>query len=70
MKTIYCIIETPNFNGKKCSPAQIVREFKSRETAENSNYCNQKNDVLTKKQADKIIEKWNIEFFNNNYECK
>lgn len=70
MKTTYCIIETPNYNGKKCSPAQIIKEFTTRETAENSDFCRRYSDILTKKQAEKIIEKWNIEFKNGDYECK
>jgi len=70
MKTTYCIIQTSNYNGKKCAPAQIIKEFSSRKTAENSNYCRGFDSVITKIQAEKIIEKWNKEFFNGDYDCK
>ena len=70
MKTTYCIIETPNYNGKKCSPSQIIKEFATRKTAENSDFCKAYSDVLTKRQAEKIIDKWNTEFYNGDYEYK
>ena len=28
MKTTYCIIETPNYSGKKCAPAQTKMKTK------------------------------------------
>lgn len=70
MKTTYCIIEMPNYNGKKCAPAQIVKEFSKRKSAENSDMCRGVDCVFTKKQADKIIKKWNSEFYNGDYEYK
>ena len=70
MKTTYCIIETPNFDGKKCAPAQIIKEFATRKAGENSDFCKSYSDVLTKKQAEKIIKKWNCEFYNGDYEYK
>ena len=70
MKTTYCIIETPNYNGKKCAPAQIIKEFSTRKKAENSDMCRGVDYIFTKKQADKIISKWNTEFNNGDYEYK
>ena len=70
MKTTYCIIETSNYNGKKCAPAQIIKEFKTRKAAENSDMCRGVDYVLTKRQAEKIIKKWNNEFFSGDYEYK
>ena len=70
MKTTYCIIETPNFDGKKFAPAQIIKEFATRKAGENSDFCKSYSDVLTKKQAEKIIKKWNCEFYNGDYEYK
>lgn len=56
MKTTYCIIETPNYNGKKCSPAQIIKEFTTRETAENSDFCRRYSDILTKNKLKKLLK--------------
>ena len=67
MKTTYCIIETPSFAGRKCKPAQITKEFTSRKAAENSNHCARRSDVITKKQADAIIKKWNKEYFDGDF---
>lgn len=70
MKTKYCLIETPEFNGKKCAPAQIIATFSTRKAGEHSDDCIRVSDVLTLRQAEKIIDKWNNEFFSGNYEAK
>ena len=60
----YVSVEAPYYQGQKASPAQIVESFTSMEVAEN----NSKGGLLmTRKQAEKFIQKWNAEYEAGNY---
>jgi hypothetical protein len=61
----YVCVEAANYNGKKCAPAQIIDDFTSKKVAENNH---QGGRIMTRKQAEKFIQKWNSEFEDGNYD--
>jgi len=61
----YVCVETPNYQGKKCAPAQIVESYTSKKVAENKSQGGQ---IMTRKQAEKYIKRWNEEFEAGNYD--
>lgn len=65
MATKYVSIEASNYNGKKCKPAQIMRCFSSKESAKNNTPTGAR--VMTEKQAEKFMKRWNTEFEQGNY---
>lgn len=55
----YVIAEAPSYNGEKCGHASIAESFTSKKVAENN--C-RGGLIMTRKQAEKFIEKWNNEY--------
>ena len=65
MNAKYVSIEASNYNGKKCAPAQIMGHFSSKKSAKNNTPRGAM--VMTVKQAEKFISRWNAEFEEGNY---
>lgn len=62
----YVLVEASSYDGKKCSPAQIVNSFTSKKQAENNAQGGQ---IMTRKKAENFITRWNSEFEEGNYKC-
>jgi hypothetical protein len=62
----YVILETPNYEGRKCGIAQIVYSFSSKKAAENKREQQGGGKVMTRKQAEKFIQRWNSEYQDGN----
>jgi hypothetical protein len=58
------VVELPTYQGKKCGIAQIVCSYRTRKQAENT--ISYQGEIMTRKQAEKIIPRWNSEYENNN----
>ena len=65
-KNPYVCVETPSYQGQKCKPAQICESYTSKKVAENQS---QGGRIMTRKQAEKLIKRWNEEFEAGNYNC-
>ena len=59
LKPIVCV-ERPTYQGQKCAPAQIVCGYRTRKQAENT--ISYQGEIMTRKQAEKFIARWNEEF--------
>lgn len=54
------VVERPSYQGQKCAPAQIVCSYRTRKQAENT--ISYQGEIMTRKQAEKFINRWNNEF--------
>lgn len=63
-KNPYVCVETPNYQGQKCGYAHIVKSFSSKKVAEEKSQGGQ---IMTRKQAEKYIQRWNAEYESGNF---
>lgn len=54
------VVERPTYQGEKCGPAQIVCSYRTRKQAENT--ISYQGEIMSRKQAEKFIKRWNEEF--------
>lgn len=64
-KTPYVCVESPSYQGQKCAPAQIVKSYTSKRSAEINRDGGR---IMTRKRAEKFIQRWNGELEAGNYD--